>query len=179
MTANLVNPPFHTAPGQGVAIWHLGALLTFKATSAATGGRCWAKEMLAPRGAAPARHVHTHEDEAFYVLDGEVSVYIGEEVTHASPGSFLWAPRGVSHTFCVESDTARVLVFSTGHFDRFFLETGTSAATPTLPPPLTEPPELDALIAAAQEYGVTTVGPPPVPRHHLSTTAGNGPGADE
>ncbi len=163
MTANLANPPFHSAPGQGVAIWHLGALLTFKATSAATGGRCWAKEILAPRGTAPARHMHTHEDEALYVLDGEVTVYIGEEVAHATPGSFLWTPREVEHAFCVESETARMLVFSSGDFDRFFFETGTPAATPTLPPPPTEPPELDALIAAAQEYGVITVGPPPAP----------------
>jgi quercetin dioxygenase-like cupin family protein len=163
MTANLVNPPFHTAPGRGDAIWHLGALLTFKATSAATGGRCWAKEMLAPRGVATPRHMHTHEDEAFYVLDGEVSIYVGDEVEHATPGSFLWAPRAVPHAFCIESDIARILVVSTGDFDRFFRDTGTPATSLTLPPPTAEPPDIDALVAAAQEYGVTTVGPPPAP----------------
>ena len=86
MTAELVSAPFHTAPGDGVAVWQLGSLLTFKATSQATGGRCWAKELLAPRGMATPRHVHTHEDEAFYVLEGEVSIYVGDDVVRASPG---------------------------------------------------------------------------------------------
>ena len=119
MTAELVSPPFHTAPGDGVAVWQLGSLLTFKATSQATGGRCWAKELLAPRGMATPRHVHTHEDEAFYVLEGEVSIYVGDDVVRASPGSFLWGPRTVPHAFCIESETAKMLVFGTaGSFDR-------------------------------------------------------------
>jgi quercetin dioxygenase-like cupin family protein len=164
MTINLVTTPFHTGPGEGTAIWHLGALLTFKATSEATEGRLWAKELLAPHGMAVPRHVHTHEDEAFYVLDGEVSMHIGDEVISASAGSFLWGPRTVPHAFCIESETAKLLVISTpGGFDRFFLDTGTAAAAPTLPPPATNPPDLDAIVAAAREHGVDIIGPPPGP----------------
>lgn len=164
MTAELVSPPFHTAPGDGVAVWQLGSLLTFKATSQATGGRCWAKELLAPRGMATPRHVHTHEDEAFYVLEGEVSIYVGDDVVRASPGSFLWGPRTVPHAFCIESETAKMLVFGTAaSFDRFFLDTGTPASSNTLPPPATGTLDLDAIVAAAREHGVDTVGPPPAP----------------
>ena len=51
----------------------------FKATSQQTAGRMWAKELPAPRGMATPVHRHSREDEAFYVLDGEVSS------THSSP----------------------------------------------------------------------------------------------
>ncbi|WP_154667182.1 hypothetical protein [Pseudonocardia asaccharolytica] len=48
MTINFVSTPFHTGPGEGTTIWHLGALLTFKATSETIEDRLWAKELLAP-----------------------------------------------------------------------------------------------------------------------------------
>jgi quercetin dioxygenase-like cupin family protein len=164
MTIDLVSAPFHTGPGEGTAVWHLGALLTFKATSEATAGRLWVKELLAPRGMAVPRHVHTNEDEAFYVLDGEVSMHIGDDVMHARTGSFLWGPRAVPHAFRIESETAKVLVFSTpGGFDRFFIDTGTPATAPTPPPPVTDPPDLDAIVAAAREHRVDIIGPPPGP----------------
>jgi mannose-6-phosphate isomerase-like protein (cupin superfamily) len=164
MTMEHVGVPFHTGPGEGPRVWHLGALLTFKATTEATAGRFWAKELLAPRGVAVPRHVHTHEDEVFYVLDGEVSVHIGDDVIHAEGGSLLWGPRAVPHAFRIESETAKVLVFSMpGGYDRFFFDTGTPATAPTLPPPATDPPDLDALVAAAGKHGVDIVGPPPGP----------------
>src|SRR5437764_1412534 len=103
MTLDLVSTPFHTGPGEGTAIWHLGALLMFKATSDATEGRMWAKELLAPRGMAVPKHVHTREDEAFYVLEGELSMHIGADVISARAGSFVWGPRTVPHAFRIES----------------------------------------------------------------------------
>jgi quercetin dioxygenase-like cupin family protein len=163
MTAEL-STPFHTAPGEGLAVWQLGALLTFKVTSEASGGRCWAKELLAPRGMASPRHVHSQEDEAFYVLDGEVSIYVGADVIRAVPGSFVWGPRSVPHAFCVESETAKMLVFGTAPgFDRFFRDTGTPAVSHTLPAPATEAPDLNTLVAAARKHGVEVTGPPPAP----------------
>ena len=164
MTTQLTSPPYHLHRDGGSALWHLGALLTFKATSEQTAGRMWAKELSAPRGMAAPMHRHSREDEAFYVLDGEVSVYVGDQVVRARTGDFLWAPREVPHAFCVESPLARMLVVSTpGGFEKFFFETGEPAAALTPPPPATEPPDLDALVAALAEHGVTVVGPPPAP----------------
>lgn len=169
MTAQLITDeprtrPYHLPRDGGPARWHLDALLTFKATSEQTGGRMWAKELLAERGMATPVHRHTREDEAFYVLDGEVSVYVGDQVVRAGEGAFLWAPREVPHAFCVESARARLLVVSTpGGFERFFFDTGEPAAAPTVPPPATEAPDLDALVAALAGYGVSVVGPPPAP----------------
>jgi quercetin dioxygenase-like cupin family protein len=164
VTTRLLTQPYHLPRDCGHALWHLGALLTFKATSEQTAGRMWAKELLAPLGMATPMHRHSREDEAFYVLDGEVSVYIGDTVVRAGVGDFLWAPRDVSHAFCVESTQARLLVVSTpGGFERFFFDTGEPAAALTAPPPAAAPPDLEALVAALAEHGVAVVGPPPVP----------------
>src|SRR5690606_31270793 len=57
---------------QGRSLWHLGALMTFKALGAETGGRFWALEGLADRRMAVPLHVHSREDEVWYVLEGEI-----------------------------------------------------------------------------------------------------------
>lgn len=165
MSSRTTTRPYHLAEGEGPALWHLGALLTFKATSENTGGRLWVQEAYGAAGYATPVHRHTREDEAFYVLEGELTLYVGDDVITATPGSFAWAPRDVAHAFCVESPTARFLAFSTdGGMDKFFFATGEPAASLELPPPPPGPPDIDALVAAMGEYGVEMVGPPPAPR---------------
>lgn len=165
MSSPTTTRPYHLAEGEGPALWHLGALLTFKATSDNTGGRLWVQEAFGAAGYATPVHRHTREDEAFYVLEGELTLYIGDDVVTATPGSFAWAPRDIAHAFCVESPTAKFLAFSTdGGMDKFFFATGEPAASLELPPPPQGPPDVDALVAAMGEYGVEMVGPPPAPR---------------
>jgi len=157
--------PYHLAAGEGPALWHLGALLTFKATSDNTHERLWVHEAYAARGYASPLHRHTREDEAFYVLDGCLAVSVGDDVITAGTGSFVWAPRDLAHAFCVESDEARFLAFSTGgRMDHFFFATGEPAPSTTLPPPPDGPPDVEALVRTLSEYGVEMVGPPPQPR---------------
>jgi uncharacterized RmlC-like cupin family protein len=165
MTTQLITQPYHLPRGGGPARLHLGALLTFTATSEQTAGPLWAKELLAERGMATPVHRHSGEDEAFYVLDGDLSVYIGDDVVRAEPGAFLWAPRAVPHAFCVESAQARLLVVSTpGGFDRFFFDTGAPAAALTVPPVgALPPPDPDLLVAALATYGVDVLAPAPAP----------------
>jgi uncharacterized RmlC-like cupin family protein len=165
MSIQTTTLPYHLQAGEGPALRHLGGLLTFKATSEQTAGSLWAKEALGGRGYASPMHRHTREDEALYVLDGELSVYVGQDVIRAATGSFLWAPRDVPHAFCVESDTARFLVVSApGGFDRFFFATGESTDDRTVPPGLDGPPDVDALARALADMGVELTGPPPTPR---------------
>jgi quercetin dioxygenase-like cupin family protein len=157
--------PYHLAAGAGLALRHLGGLLTFKATGERTGGALWVKEAFGARGYASPMHRHTREDEAFYVLDGALSVYVGDDVVEAGTGSFLWAPRDVPHGFCVESNSARFLVVSTpGGFDRFFFATGEPTGDLTLPPGPDGPPDVAALARALADLGVELTGPPPAPR---------------
>ena len=91
-----------------------GSPTVLHATGEATDGRfCLMEQATMPPGLASPYHTHHNEDEAFYVLDGEVSVYVGDQVVRAQTGDFLWAPREVPHAFCVESPLARMLVVST------------------------------------------------------------------
>lgn len=64
---------------QGRALWHLGALLIFKSLGAETNGQFWALEGFADHNMAVPLHVHTNEDEIWYVLDGEIRFIVGTE----------------------------------------------------------------------------------------------------
>jgi len=146
----------------GRSLWHLGALLTFKALGAETDGRFWALEGLADKNMAVPLHIHTHEDEVWYVLEGEIHFTVGDEMRVAGPGTFAFIPKGVAHTFQIRSDTARWFGFGTpAGLDQWFFETGEPAGALTLPPPPDSPPDVAMIVASLQAYGTETVGPPP------------------
>src|SRR2546427_9875415 len=84
---------------EGEAIWFLHTLVTVKAASESTGG--WALVDIAAAGHAPPLHAHHSEDEAFYVLEGEMSIICGDRRFNAAAGAFVLIPRGVPHTFKV------------------------------------------------------------------------------
>ena len=71
---------------EGEALWFLGVLAIIKASGETTGGRCAIIEHLAPRGAGSPLHVHSREDEWFYVLDGELTFWVGGRVIKARGG---------------------------------------------------------------------------------------------
>jgi mannose-6-phosphate isomerase-like protein (cupin superfamily) len=91
--------PYTLAANEGRALWHLGALMTFKALTAETDGRFWAVEGLADQRMAVPLHSHSQEDEVWYVLEGEVAFTVGAETCLLGPGSFVFVPRGAPHTF--------------------------------------------------------------------------------
>lgn len=147
---------------QGRALWHLGALLVFKALGRETSGQFWALEGLADRHMAVPLHAHSREEEIWYVLDGEIAFTVGTETHIGRPGSFVHIPRLVPHTFQIRSQTARWFgIGLPAGLDKWFFETGEPAQTLTLPPPPTNPPDVDAIIASLEAYGTETLGPPP------------------
>lgn len=149
-----------TAPGEGTAIWHIDSLMTFKAMAGDTGGRLAVWEQLLPHRSSPPLHVHHDADEAWLVLDGALTFRVQDDEHHAEAGSFVWAPRGLAHTFRVDSPTARVLGLALpGGFDRFVQATGRPAGARALPPP-EGPPDIGALVEAAREHGMEILGPP-------------------
>jgi hypothetical protein len=151
--------------GQGRALWHLGALMNFKALTEETGGQYWAVEGLADNNMAVPLHSHTREDEVWFVLEGEIAFTLGEETIIAGPGTFVYIPRDTPHTFRVQSGTARWFGFGlSGNLDQWFFETGEPAPSLTHPPAPTEPPTeamIQALTASLKSYGTDTLGPPP------------------
>jgi len=147
-------------PGEGDGLWHLDVLWTMKIPSRATAGAFSLTEQLLPKGSAPPVHRHTREDEAWIVLDGEVTFFVDDQVHECGAGTYVYGPRDVSHTFRVESQTARMAtLLSPGTAEDFFHATGRPATSLTLPPP--SAPDLDALLAGMAEAGIEFIAPPP------------------
>jgi quercetin dioxygenase-like cupin family protein len=98
-------------PDDGEALWFNGALGLLRATAEQTNGRYAAFELRPTKGFAAPLHVHNNEDEFFLVLSGTVRLQHGDDVVEGVPGSFVYTPRGVGHSFHVDSDEARLLLF--------------------------------------------------------------------
>lgn len=151
--------------GQGRALWHFGALMNFKALTEETSGQYWAVEGLADKNMAVPLHVHTREDEVWFVIEGEIAFVLGDETILGSAGAFVYIPRNTPHTFYIKSQTARWFGSGVGgNLDQWFFETGEPAKTMTLPPPPPGPPTeaaIEAINASLKAYGTDTLGPPP------------------
>lgn len=150
----------------GSAIWYLGNLFGILAGAEEAGGRFALMDTLSRKGAEPPRHIHREEDEAWYVLEGEISFYIGDETHRATPGSFVFAPRGIPHSFVFETDVIRMLILlAPGGPEEHFRDPRFSepAQALTLRPPAEGPPDVAALVADMKRYGVEVAGPPGPP----------------
>ena len=83
----------------GSSVWYVGCMFTILANARETGGQFGLVESLSPKGTEPPRHIHSWEDETFYVLEGEITFYIGDKTYAAHHGAFVSAPRGVPHSY--------------------------------------------------------------------------------
>jgi quercetin dioxygenase-like cupin family protein len=142
-TKTKIADPYHLASGEGRPMSWFTATFQLKASDEQIG----MMELDASPGIEPPMHVHQREDEWYYVLDGEVTFHVGGEIYQGHPGSFVFLPRAVPHTFTIESSTARMLLLNApGGFERMFeLAPGTP----------------DEAMAALARYDVGVVGPHP------------------
>ncbi len=117
--------------GRRIALPDRGASATLKASGSDTGERLAVVES-APAPGAPglAMHRHPRTDEALYVLEGAVTVRVGDRTVHAPAGSFVFVPRGTGHMFWNPGPApARVLViFAPAGVERFLEETAEAFA---------------------------------------------------
>lgn len=156
--------PIVAGPGEGEALWSFASLATVKATADATAGAVAVIELLGPQGAGSPLHVHSREDEWFYVIDGELTFWVGGQVSVAPTGTFVFGPKRIPHTFLISSTHARfLLVTEPGGFEGFMRAVGEPAKRLEIPPPATEAPDMVALNALAAEYGIEILGPPGIP----------------
>jgi quercetin dioxygenase-like cupin family protein len=140
------------------AFWWQGSLMRIKARAEDTGGVLGLVEGSFYQGFGPPLHVHSREDEALYVLEGQIRFRQGDNEFVAGPGTWVWGPRGVPHAFKVESERARALVIVTpGGFERMFEEGGVPAGESAEPPEQNYDPE--AAIAISKRFGFEVVGP--------------------
>lgn len=150
-------------------MWYMGCLFSVLADSEDTGGRFGLMEMVAPKGREPSRHLHHHDDEGFYVLEGNLTFYVGEETHEAGPGTFVFLPRGVPHSYTFQTEVVRMLaIVAPGGIERHFRDPrfAEPAETPTLPPPTGEPDPavLEEMAKDLATYATEVVGPPGPPR---------------
>lgn len=156
--------PIALQPGEGDARWFLGALCTIKAAAETTNGQLAVLEFRWPEGSGSPLHVHHNEDEWFYVIDGEVTLWVGGEVIVAPAGSFVYGPRDIPHTFLVTAaETRFLMVTEPAPFADFVRAMSEPAQTLTLPPASVQPPTPEELTAVAAEYGMEILGPPGIP----------------
>ena len=143
-------------------IWFLGTLVRVLLDGETTGGRFGLSQLTLPRNAAPPLHSHP-QDETFYVLEGEVVMWVGDQSRTCRAGAAGFAPAGSPHGWRVVSDTAKMLILSTpAGIEEYFRDLAEAPDYPWLPPPADGPrvsPE--RLAEVEQRHGVVRHGPLP------------------
>ena len=146
--------------GNGQTYWGPGDQLRFLATGEETGGAFFMAEALVLPGGGPPPHIHSREDESFYLLEGTLTVQVGDETLPASPGDFVYLPRGIVHSFRnTGKENARMLVTATpAGLEKYFEEIFDPAVEGAEPPLLTEA-LIKRAMAAAPKYGLELLLP--------------------
>ena len=147
------------AADEGEALWFLGNLMTVKAAGTDTDGRFTLLECVAPPGFAPPPHLHRREDEAFYLLAGEMTIRCGDQTWRLGPGGFAFLPRGVPHGFRVGAAGPATMLQLTlpAQFERFAAAVGVPAPQRRLPPPAE--PDIPTLLDVMAHYGIELAPP--------------------
>jgi quercetin dioxygenase-like cupin family protein len=146
--------------GAGRGVHLTGDTYTFKATGAETRGAFALFESLVPPGSGPPPHIHHREDEAFYLLEGELEFQEGERVLLVSAGAFLLIPKGTVHRFKnVGSRPARMLtIFTPAGVEGLFFEAGRPVTEGSAPSP-PDQEEIARLQATIGKYHLEIVPP--------------------
>jgi mannose-6-phosphate isomerase-like protein (cupin superfamily) len=157
-----ITSPYRVAAGEGLAdVWWKTGRVTVKASGAETGNVFAQFEVNDPRGGGPPLHVHHNEDETFYVLEGRVTMFVGEKQIDLEAGDYCFGPRGVPHAYLVRSEHARMLVtISPSGSEQLFVSLG-APVTGAEPPTDAVMPPIDEMARLFAEYGAEILGPPP------------------
>lgn len=149
-------------PGQGASYWVLGDLYTFKAIGEETGNAYALVEITVRPGGGTPPHIHSHEDEAFFVQEGELEFQLDERTVVATPGTFLHSPKGQLHRFTNTGSTpAKLLCWVTpAGLEKFFMSAGFPAETTSFEPPAVRPEDIERILSGAGQYGLEIIPPP-------------------
>ncbi len=101
--------PFHLPSGQGTVLNVMGSINTIKVSGSQSGGTITLMEIQGDAGTGVPLHTHAHEDESFYILEGEVEIEAEGKTILCRPGDTVWGPRGVPHSWLAKTP-CRMLV---------------------------------------------------------------------
>jgi quercetin dioxygenase-like cupin family protein len=151
--------PVVVGKDEGEARWWFGALAVIKATAASTGGLLTIVEVTEAPGAEAPLHAHQREDEAFWILEGEVTFTVGDAAIEARAGDYVFGPRGIQHRYTVGNAGCRMLfILTPGGFENLIIGMSEPAKSRTLPPPAEEEPDWERVAAVAAAHGCELLG---------------------
>ena len=125
---------------------------SFRITGAETDGRFDFIEATITYLQGPPLHVHHEQDDTFFVIEGTLTVQVGDEIFDLQAGDFICAPKGVPHTFAnVGKEPVRVInIMTPGGFDRVLEDYALLPVGPRDP---------QALEELAQKHKMVFIGP--------------------
>jgi len=144
-------------------LWFLNTRVVIRVSSRDGSDGLSVLEHRAAFGDSPPLHIHYEEDEVFHILEGEVRYQVADTTYHARAGETFIAPKGIPHTYRIESpEGARMLTVTRGRFEDFVRALGRPAETEGMPAPSGPPTpvQAEALARACLGFGIELVGPP-------------------
>lgn len=146
--------PLAVPSDEGEARWWFGTLAVIKTTAAETGGQLTIIDITNPPRFEAPLHVHHRDDEGFWILEGNATFEVGDTTIEARAGDYLFGPRDLPHRYTAGDAGCRMLfIMVPGGMEEMIRATSEPAASRTLPPPLDEEPDLDAIKAIVKEHG--------------------------
>jgi mannose-6-phosphate isomerase-like protein (cupin superfamily) len=143
-------------PSQGHSLSVVGDIVTFKAMGEDTNGQYTLFELQVDPEIGPPPHIHHREDEAFYIQEGELEFQLGDQTVIATPGTFLYSPKGHLHSFKnITNQRAKMLVWCMpAGIEKYFVEVGVLVDDPDAPSRPATPEAIERVLAAAPKYGI-------------------------
>ena len=154
--------PILVPTGTGVTYRSPVDEITFLVTGRETDGAFFMAKVSVPPGAGNPPHIHTREEESFYIQEGTLTVQVGGKTLTASSGDFVCLPRGVAHSFqnTGSVDAKFLLVAVPAGLEKFF-EEGFYPAVDCENTPLMSEAFMARLLAAASKCGLEFLPPSP------------------
>ena len=155
------NKPTINIPPQGRTIAVVGDVYRFLATGEDTNGKYARWEAIVPPGGGPPLHVHSREEEGFYVLEGEITFTIGGEQIVAGAGTFANMPVGTPHSFKNESSqrTRMLIAVAPAGLEKMFFEFAVPLAEGATTALAHTKEDIEKLLAITPRYGIEILLP--------------------
>ena len=157
---------FFRPAGTAPAVYGPGDVYNMLVTGDESSGRIFQFEAIVPAGGGPPPHVHSREDETFYVVSGTLEILMGQNTYQAKAGDFVYVPRGTVHRFTnIGGGTAvQLATFVSAGMDKYFEEVFPKVTDRNVPPPPITQEFLEKMSKAAPKYGMKMPVPADAPK---------------